>query len=73
MDKIWANRLIAGTKTWAEMPARRHAGVKAELAKRVADGEITAERYKEITGEDYDGKAGAGHLWPGGRAGHRRT
>mgnify|MGYP000033285318 FL=1 len=55
MDKIWANRLIAGTKTWAEMPARRHAGVKAELAKRVAEGEITAERYKEITGEDYDG------------------
>ena len=54
MDKIWANRLIAGTKTWAEMPARRHAGVKAELAKRVAEGEITAERYKEITGEDYD-------------------
>lgn len=55
MDKIWANRLIAGTKVWAEMPARRHTGVKAELAKRVADGEITAERYKEITGEDYDG------------------
>ena len=55
MDKIWANRLIAGTKTWAEMPARRHTGVKAELAKRVADGEITAERYKEITGEDYNG------------------
>lgn len=54
MDKIWANRLIAGTKTWAEMPARRHAGVKAELAKRVADGEITAAQYKEITEEDYD-------------------
>lgn len=53
MDKIWANRLVAGTKSWAEMPARRHAGVKAELAKRVAEGEITAERYKEITGEDY--------------------
>ena len=54
MDKIWANRLIASTKTWAEMPARRHAGVKAELAKRVAEGEITAEQYKEITGEDYN-------------------
>lgn len=54
MDKIWANRLIAGTKEWAEMPASRHAGVKAELAKRVVDGEIDAERYKEITGEDYD-------------------
>jgi hypothetical protein len=55
MDKIWANRLIAGTKTWAEMPASRRPGVKRELAKRVADGEIDAERYKEITGEDYNG------------------
>lgn len=47
--------MIAGTKEWAEMPASRRAGVKLELGKRVADGEITAERYKEITGEDYDG------------------
>lgn len=55
MDKIWANRLVAGTKTWEEMPASRRADVKRELAKRVSEGEITAERYKEITGEDYDG------------------
>lgn len=55
MDKIWANRLVAGTKTWAEMPASRRTGVKRELAKRVAEGEITPEHYKEITGEDYDG------------------
>lgn len=53
MDKIWANRLAAGTKTWAEMPASRRPGVKRELGKRVADGEITPEQYKEITGEDY--------------------
>ncbi len=53
MDKIWANRLVAGTKTWAEMPASRRTGVKRELGKRVADGEISEERYKEITGEDY--------------------
>lgn len=52
MDKIWANRLVAGTKEWAEMPASRRAGVKAELARRVTDGEITAEQYKEITGEE---------------------
>lgn len=51
MDRIWANRLVAGTKSWSEMPASRRAEVKAELAKRVAEGEITAERYKEITGE----------------------
>ena len=36
------------------MPARRRPGVKRELAKRVAEGEITAEQYKEITGEDYN-------------------
>ena len=54
MNIIWANRLIAGTKTWAEMPASRRAGVKRELAKRVTEGEITAEDYKCITGDDYD-------------------
>jgi hypothetical protein len=53
MDKIWANRLVAGTKSWAEMPASRRPGVKAELARRVTDGEISEEQYKEITGEDY--------------------
>ena len=25
MNEIWANRLVAGTKTWAEMPASRAA------------------------------------------------
>jgi uncharacterized membrane protein len=54
MDKIWANRLVAGTKTWAEMPASRRPGVKKILAERVAEGEITAEDYKRITGEDYN-------------------
>lgn len=53
MDKIWANRLIAGTKTWAEMPISRRAGVKKVLAKRVAEDEITAAEYEEITGETY--------------------
>lgn len=53
MNKIWANRLIAGTKTWDEMPASRRNAVKAILAERVEDNEITADRYKEITGEEY--------------------
>lgn len=53
MNKIWANRLIAGTKTWDDVPASRKAGVKEELSVRVADGEITAEQYAEITGEEY--------------------
>ena len=53
MDKIWANRLIAGTKTWAEMPISRRVAVKKGLAARVESGEITADDYKNITGEDY--------------------
>lgn len=53
MNIIWANRLIAGTKTWAEMPASRRAGVKKVLAERINKGEITADDYKDITGEDY--------------------
>lgn len=51
MDKIWANRLIAGTKVWTEVPASRKETVKAELERRVQAGEITAERYEEIVVE----------------------
>ena len=57
MEKIWANRLIAGTKTWEEMPASRRAAVKKVLAERVESGEITAEQYKGITGEAYTANA----------------
>ncbi len=53
MNEIWANRLVAGTKTWDKMPPDRRKGVKAVLAARVAAGEITAERYQDITGETY--------------------
>lgn len=53
MDKIWANRLVAGTKTWEQVPASRKDGVLEELRGRVKDGEITAERFEEITGEVY--------------------
>ena len=53
MNKIWANRLIGGTKNWDEVPSSRKAGVKEELLQRVADGTITAEQYGEITGEEY--------------------
>lgn len=53
MNKIWANRLIAGTQVWDSVPAFRKSDVAAELATRVEDGEITADRYQEITGEEY--------------------
>lgn len=53
MNEIWVNRLVAGTKTWGEMPASRGKAVKAILADRVENNKITADKYKEITGEDY--------------------
>ena len=54
MNKIWANRLIAGTKTWADViKAGREDGVLAELRSRVENGEITAEKFEQITGRVY--------------------
>ena len=48
MVKIWANRLDAGTKTWADVPEDRKAAVCAELQSRVDAGELSAERFAEI-------------------------
>ena len=50
MDKIWANRIIAGTKKWDEVPEKRKEGVLVELNARVAGGEITQERLAELIG-----------------------
>lgn len=54
MNEIWANRLVAGDKTWAECPGTRKNAVKAVLASRVENGTITAEKYEEITEEVYE-------------------
>lgn len=51
MNEIWANRLIAGTQTWERVPASRKETVKAILAQRVKDGQISAEHYAAIIGE----------------------
>lgn len=56
MNRIWANRLEAGTKTWDEMPQSRQAAVKEILKDDIINNKnnMTAEKYKEITGEDYE-------------------
>lgn len=54
MNTIWANRLIAGTQVWENLPASRRKAVKAILAERVESNDITAELYQEITGEAYE-------------------
>ncbi len=50
MDKIWANRLIAGTYAWADVPTKRKTGVFKELQARVAAGEITQEWLDALIG-----------------------
>jgi len=49
--KLWADSLVNGEKTWAEVPAKRKVAVKAELEKRVEAGTITQEQYEAIVGE----------------------
>lgn len=48
MDKMWANRLIAGTKVWDDVPEKRRKGVTEELAARVVTGEISQEQMNAI-------------------------
>lgn len=50
MAKIWANRLIAGDKTWSQVPEERKEAVRAELEKRVSTGKISQEKLEEILG-----------------------
>ena len=56
MNRIWANRLEAGTQEWADCPDNRKAAVDAILRQDVADNKngMTPERYQEITGKDYE-------------------
>lgn len=53
MARIWANRLEARDQRWADCPDSRKAQVRPILLQDVADGRITAEQYREITGEMY--------------------
>ena len=53
MARIWANRLEAGAFTWDDVPANRKDAVKEVLRSDVKNNKITAERYKEITDEEY--------------------
>ena len=53
MERIWANRLIAGTKTWEQVRKDRKDAVKAILKQDVENNKLSAERYEEIVGEAY--------------------
>ncbi len=52
MNEIWANRLAAGTKAWAEVPKSRRNAVKAVLESRLESGAITEEQFNAIFAEE---------------------
>lgn len=55
MNRIWANRLEAGTQSWADcVRAGRAEAVDEILREDAAAGKITAGRYEEITGKAYE-------------------
>ena len=55
MERIWANRLWAGTKTWDDCPTPRKPGVEAIMRQDVAQRKpnCTAERFEAITGKPF--------------------
>lgn len=54
MAKIWHNRILAGTRTYDEVPMTWKAQVKALFRADVENGVITAEEYEDIVGEPYE-------------------
>lgn len=65
MEKIWANRILAGTKKFSDVPGSRKNAVKAELQRRLDEGIITQEQYNTALGisetpensEEYGGES----------------
>lgn len=53
MNEIWIKRLIAGTKTWVEVPANRKPAIKQALMESVESNIITMEQYTNIIKETY--------------------
>ena len=48
MNRIWANRLEAGTQVWSDVPISRRVAVKTILKQDLENGVLTEEQYLEI-------------------------
>jgi len=53
MAKIWKKRIVAGTQFFEDCPAAYRDDVITLLKTDVENGKLSAERYEEITGEEY--------------------
>lgn len=54
MAKIWHNRILAGSRTFDEVPQTWKTSVKSLFEADVVGGVIPAEKYEEIIGEPYE-------------------
>lgn len=53
MAKIWHNRILAGTRTYGEVPMTWKGEVRALFRLDVLNGLITTQEYERYTGEPY--------------------
>ena len=52
MNKLYANKIVNGTLTLADVPASRKQGVIAILQQYVEEEKITQEQFEQFTRED---------------------
>ena len=55
MAKIYADLIMAGRKTFAEVPLQIKEDVKLVLQGYVAEGRLTPQQYEDLVGEPYVG------------------
>lgn len=53
MNELWAKRLVAGTKTWEDVPPSRRCDVEDILEAKAEAGEISRETVSAIIGLEY--------------------
>ena len=54
MPKIYAELIVAGRKTFTQVPEQIKGDVKDVLHGYVVEGRLTLEQYEELVGESYD-------------------
>jgi hypothetical protein len=55
MPRIYAELIVAGRKTFNQIPEQVKADVKVILQDYVVEGRLTPEQYQELVGEPYVG------------------
>ena len=55
MPRIYAELIVAGRKTFTQVPEQIKEDVKAILQDYVVEGRITPEQYQDLVGEPYAG------------------